>query len=123
MAPTNTALFPTTVPSPAVGGAGGAPSASLVERATEFLTEHKKAILIGAAAAAVAGGVAYALYAPSTSGRKDGEGKKKKKSGSKGSKKNKPTNDKPILEEKKPKVEDSPSGTFTLAYSFLVVHC
>jgi len=78
---------------------------TLFERAQGFVSEHKRAILIGAAAVVAVGGVAY--YA-STSARPRGEpdlekaGKKKKSS--KGGKKKKTVNDAdgPILEEKVP---------------------
>ena len=82
---------------------------TIFERAQGFVSEHKRAILIGAAAAVAVGGVAY--YA-STSARPRGEpdvekaGKKKKPS--KGGKKKKPASypDGPILEEKVPPPAD-----------------
>lgn len=93
---------------------------SLLERVQDFVTEHKKAIAIAAAAAVVAGaGVAYYNSATASSSSSsegdDGEtGKpKKKKTGSRGAKKSskdkKGAADEPILEERKPKVEEIPS--------------
>lgn len=88
---------------------------SLVERVQEFVSEHKKAILIATAAAAVAAGIAYVQYSRTSS--ENAEAKKKKKSSSKASKKKK-TDDGPILEEKKPKANGAPgkfcSRFFTL---------
>ncbi|KAF9530116.1 mitochondrial outer membrane translocase receptor TOM70 [Crepidotus variabilis] len=84
------------------------PAGTIVGRVQEFVSEHKKAILITTAAAAVAAGIAYAQYvsAKSLKDGDSGEGKKKKKkSGSKGKKKS--DSDGPILEERKPKVEES----------------
>jgi import receptor subunit TOM70 len=90
-------------------------SAGLVERVQGFVSENKRAILIGTAAAAIAlGGVAY--YA-STSSRPGARGdlekgkKKEKKKSSKDGKKKKTVKDPngPILEEREPpsvKVED-----------------
>ena len=88
-------------------------SASLVERLQGFVSENKRAILIGTAAAAIAvGGVAY--YA-STSSRPRGPGdlekgtKKKKKKSGKSGKKTVKDSDGPILEERErppAKVED-----------------
>jgi import receptor subunit TOM70 len=91
-------------------------SASIFERVQGFVSENKRAILIGTAAAAIAvGGVAY--YA-STSSKPGGFGdlekgkKKDKKKSHKGGKKKKMTvkdPNGPILEEQKPpsgKVED-----------------
>ncbi|KAF5319187.1 hypothetical protein D9619_008768 [Psilocybe cf. subviscida] len=94
-------------------------SPSLLERVQDFVTEHKKAIAIAAAAAVVAGaGVAYYNSTAASSSSAsiedvDGEtGKtKKKKTGSRGAKKSskdkKSSTDGPILEEKKPKVEEA----------------
>ncbi|KAJ8091745.1 TOM (translocase of outer membrane) complex component [Marasmius tenuissimus] len=78
-----------------------------VERVQNFVSENKKAIIIGTAAAAVAaGGVAY--YA-STSSRTDSD-KKGRKKDTRSKKKKSTVNDPdgPILEERKPKakVED-----------------
>ncbi|KAF8152250.1 ADP/ATP carrier receptor [Crassisporium funariophilum] len=90
-------------------------NSSVLERVQDFVSEHKKAILITTAAAAIAaGGVAY--YA-STSSRPRGLGdvekgekkdKKKKSSKSGKKKKSKETKDEPILEERKPKVGEAP---------------
>jgi mitochondrial import receptor subunit TOM70 len=90
-------------------------SASLIERVQSFVSENKRAIIIGTAAAAIAvGGVAY--YASTSSrpaGRRDLEKgtKKDKKKSSKGGKKKKSVKDPngPILEERErpsAKVED-----------------
>lgn len=86
-------------------------SASIFERVQGFVSENKRAILIGTAAAAIAvGGVAY--YA-STSSKPGGLGdleKGKKKDKKKGGKKKRTVKDPngPILEEREPsvKVED-----------------
>ena len=90
---------------------------SLVERVQDFVSEHKKAILIATAAAAAAAGIAYVQYSRILSGKESEsvEAKKKKKSSSKGTKKKK-SDDGPILEEKKPKVNGAP-GKF-LFYVF-----
>jgi len=84
---------------------------TLVERVQSFVAEHKRAVLIGSAAAAL--GVAGAAYYASTSRRappprdtEQGpaveEKKKKKKTGSKGAKKKAKKDDGPLLEEVKP---------------------
>ena len=79
-----------------------APSPGVVERVQNFVQENKKAVLIGAAVAAVAiGGVAY--YAASSSSEQATRKKDKKKSKSK--KKKSSSDDGPLLEEVKPKVE------------------
>ncbi|KAF9074270.1 ADP/ATP carrier receptor [Rhodocollybia butyracea] len=80
---------------------------NIVTRLEHFVSENKRAILIGTAAAAIAvGGVAY--YA-STSSSKPGNSEKKdrKKDGKSLKKKKKTVNDVdgPILEERKPKAE------------------
>ena len=79
------------------------PAQGVVERVQNFVAENKKAVLIGAAVAAVAiGGAAY--YA-STSGSDEGKGSRKKdKKKAKGSKKKKGVSDAdgPILEEVTP---------------------
>ncbi|KAF8221349.1 ADP/ATP carrier receptor [Tricholoma matsutake] len=97
-------------------------SASFIERAQGFVSENKRAILVGTAAAVIAvGGVAY--YA-STSSRTGGRGdlekgtKKEKKKSRKNSKKKKGVKDPngPILEEREPpstKVEDEVEAEFT----------
>jgi import receptor subunit TOM70 len=81
---------------------------SLVERVQGFVSEHRRAILIGTAAAAIAvGGAVY--YASTSSPRTlvvDGERRsREKKKGAKPSKKRKTTKDMdgPILEERSPK--------------------
>ncbi|RDB21749.1 Mitochondrial import receptor subunit tom70 [Hypsizygus marmoreus] len=90
--------------------------ATLIERVQHFVSDHKRAVLIGTAAAVVAvGGVAY--YA-STSSRPKGRGtdvekaaKKDKKKSSKSGKKKKSVKDVdgPILEEREPKeLEEQP---------------
>jgi import receptor subunit TOM70 len=83
-------------------------STSLVQRCSDFVSEHKKAIIIGTAAIAIAaGGAAYYASTSGTPGTGDGNGerKSKRKSG-KSSKKRKTVNDKdgPILEERSPKI-------------------
>ncbi len=89
---------------------------SLVERVQDFVSEHKKAILIATAAAAVAAGIAYVQYSRISTGKEpeSAEGKKKKKSSSKATKKKK-TDDGPLLEERKPKVNGAP-GRFCLRF-------
>ena len=82
-----------------------------VERVQNFVSENKKAIIIGTAAAAVAvGGVAY--YA-STSSRSDTDKKGRKKDVR--SKKKKTVNDPdgPLLEERKPKVKVEDERTWS----------
>ncbi|KAF8630561.1 hypothetical protein AX17_005373 [Amanita inopinata Kibby_2008] len=87
------------------------PSTSFVDRLQEFVSENKRAILIGTAAAVLAvSGVAY--YAASTSSTRSrvgdaekGEGVGKKKKKSKGSRKKndrEKEKDGPILEERQP---------------------
>ncbi|KAJ3532219.1 hypothetical protein NMY22_g7833 [Coprinellus aureogranulatus] len=103
--------------------AADAAATSLVERAQNFVSEHKKAILFTAAAVTAAAGVAY--YTASTSRRppkpdeeKGSEagsvsGKKKKKSKSTKKKSKSPSvNDPngPILEERSPKATVSEGG-------------
>ncbi|GJE95961.1 ADP/ATP carrier receptor [Phanerochaete sordida] len=79
-----------------------APPPSVVERVQNFVSENKKAVLIGAAVAAVAiGGAAY--YASTSASEQTSRKKDKKKSKSK--KKKSPSDDGPLLEEIKPKVE------------------
>jgi hypothetical protein len=86
-------------------------STSLVQRCSDFVSEHKKAVIIGTAAVAiVAGGAAYYASTSRTSGGDSNSERKsrdKKKSG-KSSKKRKTVNDKdgPILEERSPKIVD-----------------
>ncbi|KAJ3735563.1 hypothetical protein DFJ43DRAFT_991372 [Lentinula guzmanii] len=83
---------------------------TFVDRVQNFVSENKQAILIGTAAAAIAvGGVAY--YAStssrgSTSSKTDLEKGEKKDRKSKKKKKGVSDADGPILEERKPKVED-----------------
>ena len=85
-------------------------STSLVQRCTDFVSEHKKAIIIGTAAVAIAaGGVAYYASSSRTPGAGDNNGERKsrdKKRSRKSSKKRKTVNDKdgPIIEERSPKV-------------------
>ena len=79
---------------------------TLFERVQGFVSDHKRAILIGAAAAVAVGGVAY--YASTSArpprGEPDVEKAGKKKKLSKGGKKKKPASypDGPILEENVP---------------------
>ncbi|KAJ3801899.1 ADP/ATP carrier receptor [Lentinula aff. detonsa] len=83
---------------------------TFVDRVQNFVSENKQAIFIGTAAAAIAvGGVAY--YAStssrgSTSSKTDLEKGEKKDRKSKKKKKGVSDADGPILEERKPKVED-----------------
>jgi len=80
-------------------------STSLVERVQDFVSENKRAILLGTAAAVAVGGV---VYCASTSSRsRDDIERAEKKDRKKHSKKKKGVNDPdgPILEERKPKVE------------------
>lgn len=107
------ALHPSSAMSSAAAATADSPG--LLDRVQNFVSDNRRAVLIGAAAAAVAvGGAAY--YAASTSRRApsvagsepdlekaDSKGKKKPKS-----KKRKPAkdNDGPILEERRPKVEE-----------------
>ena len=86
-------------------------SSTIVDRVQNFVSEHKKAILITTAAAAIgAAGVAY--YASTSRPRpppdveQAGEKKDKKKSKSK-KKKSTKGDCGPILEERKPKVEEA----------------
>jgi hypothetical protein len=84
-------------------------SSTIVDRVQNFVSEHKKAILITTAAAAIgAAGVAY--YASTSRPRPPPDveqaGEKKDKKKSKGKKKKSTKGDSgPILEERKPKVE------------------
>jgi len=84
-------------------------STSLVQRCSDFVSEHKKAVIIGTAAVAIAAGGAayYASTSRRPGGDKNGERKSRdKKRGGKSSKKRKTVNDKdgPILEERSPKI-------------------
>lgn len=85
-------------------------STSLVQRCTDFVSEHKKAIIIGTAAVAIAaGGAAYYASTSRTPGAGDSNGERKsrdKKRSGKSSKKRKTVNDKdgPLLEERSPKI-------------------
>ncbi|PSR77738.1 hypothetical protein PHLCEN_2v7722 [Hermanssonia centrifuga] len=82
-----------------------APATGVVERVQSFVSENKRAVLIGAAVAAAAiGGAAY--YASTSRGDSDkGSRRKDKKKASKSSKKRRSVNDTdgPLLEEIKPK--------------------
>ncbi|RXW19033.1 hypothetical protein EST38_g6833 [Candolleomyces aberdarensis] len=86
-------------------------SSTIVDRVQSFVSEHKKAILITTAAAALgAAGVAY--YASTSRPRPPPDveqaGEKKDKKKLKGKKKKSTKGDSgPILEERKPKVEDA----------------
>jgi len=85
-------------------------STSLVQRCTDFVSEHKKAVIIGTAAVAIAaGGAAYYASSSRPPGAGDNNGERKsrdKKRSGKSSKKRKTVNDKdgPIIEERSPKV-------------------
>lgn len=102
-------------------------ASSVVERVQDFVSEHKRALLIGAAVVVAAGGVAY--YAstsssssspPSENGDVETTRKKKKKSGKKKKAAKETDASGPILEEIKPqagkveevKSEDVDAGTF-----------
>ncbi len=92
-----------------------ASNTGFVERVHDFVAENKKAVLIGTAAAAIA--VGGAVYYASTSRPADGTDlekgdKKDRKKSSKGTKKKKSVKDKdgPILEERKPKVQEEAGG-------------
>ncbi|KIM75525.1 hypothetical protein PILCRDRAFT_674289 [Piloderma croceum F 1598] len=81
-------------------------STSLVQRCTDFVSEHKKAIIGTAAVAIAVGGAAYYASSPGA-GDHNGERKSRdKKRSGKSSKKWKMVNDKdgPIIEERSPKV-------------------
>lgn len=95
--------------------------AGIIDRIQNFVSDNKRGVLIGAAAAAVAvGGVAY--YVASSRGGADSGDEESLKSGEKRSKKKSKKNrktvkdkDGPILEERKPKVVDvSEEGVFEL---------
>lgn len=88
-------------------------SQGVVERVQSFVSENRRAVLIGTAAALVAiGGVAY--YASTSRGpgadgdSEKGEHKKDKKKGKK--RKTMKDKDGPILEERSPKTELSEEG-------------
>lgn len=90
-------------------------STSLVQRCTDFVSEHKKAVILGTAAVAIAaGGAAYYASTSRRPGGGDGDVEKgdsrksKDKKKSKSSKKRKTVNDKdgPLLEERTAKVEE-----------------
>ncbi|KAF9267115.1 ADP/ATP carrier receptor [Marasmius fiardii PR-910] len=81
-------------------------SVGLVERVQNFVSENKKAIIIGTAAAVAAGGIAY--YVSSSSPKVEGDKKTRKKESRSKKKKSLNDPDGPLLEERKPKatVED-----------------
>ncbi len=91
-----------------------APATGVVERVQSFVSENKRAVLIGAAVAAAAiGGAAY--YASTSRGDSDkGSRRKDKKKASKSSKKRRSVNDTdgPLLEEIKPKDVELVDGAF-----------
>lgn len=101
-----------------------AASTTFVDRVQGFVSENKRAILIGTAAAAIAiGGAAYYASTSRTTARGSGDpekGEKKpkesKKKSSKGSKKRKTVKDPdgPILEERESPVQvaDAPSKLY-----------
>lgn len=93
-------------------------SSEFVTRVQSFISENKKAVIIGTAAVAVAiGGAAY--YASSSRTRPDddvdsekgGERKKDKKKSKSKKKKSVKDKDGPLLEERKPKAGDSPTSS------------
>jgi import receptor subunit TOM70 len=85
------------------------PSQSLVERAQTWVSDNKKAVIIGSAAAAIAIGAGIYI---ATAGPPSKPSKRSKDSSKSAPKKRKPAKDvdTPILEEKKPasKVEIAP---------------
>ncbi|KAF9240837.1 mitochondrial outer membrane translocase receptor TOM70 [Melanogaster broomeanus] len=84
-------------------------SPGYLDRLQDFVSENKRAILVGTAAAVIAvGAVYYASSSTPTSGSDKSRSKDKKKEKSSSSKKKKTVNDPdgPILEEIKPKVEE-----------------
>ncbi|KAF7986834.1 hypothetical protein HWV62_12616 [Athelia sp. TMB] len=89
-------------------------SSSLVQRCSDFLAEHRRAVLIGSAAVVVGAGAAY--YASTSASRggkppKDGKGKKEK--GGKPKRKTVKDPDGPLLEERTPKVEEEDEARLT----------
>ena len=97
--------------------AGDAEASSLVERVQDFVSEHRKTILIATTAAVVAAaGFAYLQYASASAEREPevGEGKRRKRAPKGGKKKKPETNlngsEGPILEEKQPVVVNGPPG-------------
>lgn len=102
-------------------------SNALISRAQSFVSENRRAIIVGAAAAVAVGGAGYYLYStrPGARGRAssaDGDaekaisGKKKSKSSKKKKSKDK---DGPILEERTPKsVDTSDNGAPVSLVSF-----
>ncbi|KAF8574467.1 TPR-like protein [Ramaria rubella] len=100
-----------------MSSAAEAGSSELFSKVQNFISENKKAIIIGAAATAIAiGGAAY--YASSSRTGRDEDvdsekgGKKKKKSKGK-KKKNLKEKDGPLLEERTPKAGDSKASVAT----------
>ena len=90
-------------------------SSSLVQRCSDFLAEHRRAVLIGSAAVVVGAGAAY--YASTSASRggkppKDGKGKKEK--GGKPKRKTVKDPDGPLLEERTPKVEEEDGELYAL---------
>lgn len=90
-------------------------STSLVQRCSDFVSENKRAVILGTAAVAIAaGGAAYYASTSRRPGAGDGDVEKgdrkskDKKKGSKSSRKRKTVNDKdgPLLEERTPKIVD-----------------
>lgn len=89
-------------------------SSSLVQRCSDFVAEHKKAVLLGTAAVAIAAGSAY--YAstsrrPGGGDKDEGKSKDKKKSGKSSKPKRKTVKDidGPLLEERSPKIVEEDS--------------
>ncbi len=109
-------MSPTSISIPS----GDAPATPLVERVQDFVSKHKTVILIASAAAVAAAGIAYLHYSSTSSIGNDfnGNEEKKKKPSTRGMKKKKQDGkaDGPILEERKPKVEDGAVGEL-LSYS------
>ncbi|TDL16794.1 TPR-like protein [Rickenella mellea] len=82
---------------------------TVVERVQSFVSEHKQAIIIGAAAAVAIGGVAYYASTSSAGDASSRSGRRKKKKGKKGGN----GKDSPIIEEKErdPEELDEPALT------------
>lgn len=93
-------------------------SPSLLQRAQDFVSEHRRAVLIATAAAVVAaGGVAYyASTSRQPTRRRDVE-KGEKKDRKKSKKKSSPKPSKgPIIEERTPKAEEAERTSFLSAF-------
>jgi len=99
-------------------------STSLVQRCSDFVSEHKRAIIIGTAAVAIAaGGAAYYASTSRRPGDSNGERKSRdnKKKTRRSPKKQKTVNDKdgPILEERAPKTVDQDGENVVSCHAWL----